>query len=508
MVASMDGVPFPVGAEDGQIEVKGKDPIRVTWHFPPVTNSSHTFILNYRALGVTRVDEKFDLLIWNAIPFEHDYPILSSTVQITFPRKSKVARDPEVNLENVRVKTLPSSFMFIARNLEKDAGLQVNLRFNRNSLISELPNWQRHQVETTHSINRVLPWTLGTFALLLLAGVAVIYLVWEQHANLDRGEADSQSPSPPPSVPPGNLPPAYPGVLNSTGAQPAWPHALAALLDLAQRGIVSIQEAGEKKILRQQDFSIQLLAPISELRSHERGLLNLLFNAQDGLQKNVKVSELGGLISGRFSQFAELLHAEMQADGLISERRIAIHHRWKIAGLIGLGLGLLVSIISFIAGGVSNQLENWTVMSIAAFTLSIGLAGILTGLATVIVAGFYTPLTEKGVKEAGHWRAYAEYLREVTREREPITRPDLFETALPYAASFGFGEAWAKFFQKHGENQVPAWFQTLSQKDAEATDMAAFVAMISASNGVVSDGGSAGAAGGVGAAGGGASGAG
>jgi uncharacterized membrane protein len=126
----------------------------------------------------------------------------------------------------------------------------------------------------------------------------------------------------------------------------------------------------------------------------------------------------------------------------------------------------------------------------------------------MIVSAFFSPLTERGIHEAKNWRAFSEYLREVTREKEPVTHPDLFESNLPYAASFGIGEAWSKFFQKHGGSGLPPWFQALSNSRGAGGEagMAAFVAMMAASCAAGSN--SAGTTGGGGAAGGGSSGAG
>jgi hypothetical protein len=513
-VASMDGEPFPNGEAAGQVEVKKGKTVRVTWHFPPVSSSTHTFILSYRALGVTRIDEKYDLLIWNAIPFEHDYPILASTIQLTYPRRSKVAQDPRANLDNVRIKSSGSSILFQTKNLQNDDGFQVTVRFNRNSLISELPTWQRHKVETSRAIYRVLPWALATFALLLLGGIGALYLTWEQNANLDRGEGTPAAVAPHQTAPPGDLPPAFAGALLTAGAEPAWPHALASLLDLARRGIVIIKETGEKNWLRQRDFSIQIQSHPEDLFAHEHGLLGILFESPKGPRTSLKVSDIRSAIPGNFWKFTKPLEEEMERAGLLSSRRKAIRNRMTVAGTVLFVSGLVGIVLSLIAAWVSIDADNWTVMSIVAITLGMAASCTLIGLIFGIVGSFYSPLTEKGIQEAASWRAYSEYLREVTREREPVTGPGLFESALPYAAGFGLGEAWSRFFQKHGENRLPPWLKAIStsgEAAAAAGDnaavMNAFVALMVITNSVGSGNGT-GATGGAGAAGGGSSGAG
>src|SRR5512139_1948115 len=51
MDASMDGVLMQQGTQAGQVEVETGDPLKVTWHFLPTSNSTHTFKVRYRADG-------------------------------------------------------------------------------------------------------------------------------------------------------------------------------------------------------------------------------------------------------------------------------------------------------------------------------------------------------------------------------------------------------------------------------------------------------------------------
>ena len=72
--ASMDGAPLPQGTQAGQVEVQAGDPLKVTWHFPPASDTAHVFVVRYRVDGVIRTGDG-DTLIWRAIPEEHDYSI-------------------------------------------------------------------------------------------------------------------------------------------------------------------------------------------------------------------------------------------------------------------------------------------------------------------------------------------------------------------------------------------------------------------------------------------------
>ena len=75
IAASLDGQLLPAGSQAGQVEIAGNDPIKVTWHFAPTTDTTHTFQLKYRVLGMIRQEAGADLFWWNALPTDYEYPI-------------------------------------------------------------------------------------------------------------------------------------------------------------------------------------------------------------------------------------------------------------------------------------------------------------------------------------------------------------------------------------------------------------------------------------------------
>ena len=89
----------------------------------------------------------------------------------------------------------------------------------------------------------------------------------------------------------------------------------------------------------------------------------------------------------------------------------------------------------------------------------------------------------------------------VSKGREPAIRSDYFEKYLAFAAVFGLGAGWAKYFQSLGGVPLPTWFHAMA---GSSGDFGAMVAIMSASD----TAGASVAAGGAGASGGGSSGAG
>ncbi|MCX8063020.1 MAG: DUF2207 domain-containing protein, partial [Anaerolineales bacterium] len=80
----------------------------------------------------------------------------------------------------------------------------------------------------------------------------------------------------------------------------------------------------------------------------------------------------------------------------------------------------------------------------------------------LIYAAMYSLLTPAGEEQKMRWKSFRNYLNQVCRGREPAMRPDLFERYLAYAAVFGLGEEWARYFQKLGGVPLPVWFRSLS----------------------------------------------
>ncbi|MCX7755024.1 MAG: DUF2207 domain-containing protein, partial [Anaerolineales bacterium] len=94
--ASMDGVVLPQGAGEGQVEVQPGDPLKVTWHFAPTSDATHTFVVRYRVSGVVSTGET-DTLRWYVIPPDHDYPIEQTTVGLTYPPDVKPLEPPSLD---------------------------------------------------------------------------------------------------------------------------------------------------------------------------------------------------------------------------------------------------------------------------------------------------------------------------------------------------------------------------------------------------------------------------
>jgi hypothetical protein len=501
IAASMDGVTLLPGQGAGQVEISGRDPLKVTWLFAPTSDSTHTFVLRYRMLGVVRQERDADLLLWYALPTDYDYRIASSTVQVTFPRSAPLLGTPEVRKGRATVETGAGQVTFSARDLKADSPLLVALRFPPGSLVEAPPQWQVRQAQA----QQAAPGFLAAALAVLAAGAAGLAAFWMRQRREPSAFAASEFSY---TVPPGDLPPAIAGVITSSGAQASWSQALGTLFDLGRRGVLSIEESPERKWYRPHDFLLQLreqpadpsTGPSSAqgfssgqaLKPHERGLLEMLFTSKTGLSTSVKLSEFSSGLRSRWKQFSEPLKEEMQAAGFFSPERQQARNRLLIAG----GALLALAVVA-LAGGIL-LVERFQA---GPFLIPLGL--FLLSMAAFVLAGIFSPLSDQGAEEATRWKGFSQFLRQATKGREPVWGFEMFERYLPYAASFGLAVAWVKAFQKQGGLEIPAWFHSLAATPGQS--MASFVVMTSAA---YSSGGGGAAGAGGGAAGGGGSGAG
>lgn len=480
--ASVDGRSYPQGDQAGQVEIKGNNPIRVTWHFEPTTGVSRQFVLSYRVLGVARQSDGGDLLLWQALPDSYAFQIAQSQVAFTYPAGVQLVGAPEVRAGVVDVAQDGRRITFNAANLQPNDPLVVALTFPTGSLITEPPAWQNRQQTQTAWI----PLWLAGGAAILLVGIFVTVM---QIQRIQPRSLDTRSIA---YEPPNKLSPGLAAALINASAGPTWATALGTLFDLADQGVLEIDESPEKKWYRQHDFLIRLLERPSALQPHQEALLDLLFTTKKGPVKTVKFSDLSNVVSSRrWKEFTQTVKAEIKAANLVSDERKQARSRLLFTGLLLLFVAL-GSMITLAVGQIG-----------APFLIISGSLAAL-GIVVLIAGATITTLTDEAAQLAAEWQQFANYLRRVSRGKETIAGAHTFVKYLAFAAAFGLLPQWVRRFEKEGWTELPPYFKALPNSNP-ADSMAAFAAMAAASSSTT---GAAGAAAGAGAAGGGAAGAG
>ena len=184
--------------------------------------------------------------------------------------------------------------------------------------------------------------------------------------------------------------------------------------------------------------------------------------------------------------------------GLRDTERSSRRRRFLAASITGIVCGLAAMGVGFLIAILLSESQPAAVI-VGAVLLGVGVAVCVLGFLGLIVALLISTLSDEGARQASAWSSFASYLRNITRGREPVTSPDLFERYLPYAAGLGMATEWAKFFQKQANIPIPEWFMSL-QSGVDDGSFVAIMAAISAadSSASVATGGDGGGASGGG----------
>ena len=481
--ASMDGLPMSQGTQAGQVEVEQGDPLRVTWHFPPTSNRSHIFVVRYRAEGVIRTGDA-DSLIWRAIPEKHEYPIYHSTITLTFPPKARLIEEPTLEW-NFDATWEEERIILSADDIAENEDLILTARFAPGSLTEAAPGWQTQLQQASAAASRALPiGFMAGMATLLLGGIGLLTYSRAQARDLNIPAVISTA------SPPSDLSPAIAGKLTGQGQT-----FMGTIFDLAQRGILEVRQ--EKGFLGAKTYMLVRKSQTALLQPYEQGLMDALFGPGES---KINMNEIAPQLAIQSAPYEEQLEKDLLQRGWLDLERKHKRARLVASGMLVLILSILVCILSVI-GAIASLSENpsWLPWLAALGGMSAGL--LILSIPFLIYAGTYSSLTPAGEEQSARWKGFAEYLKRASKGREPAIRPDYFERYLAYAAVFGLGANWAKYFQNLGGVPLPVWFHAIAGSPG---DFGAIVALMSASDAA---GASAGVDGG-GASGGGSSGAG
>ena len=459
IAASFDGVPCQRRGGTCRLEIDRDKGLTAIWHFAPIADSVHVFVLKYRALGVVERGSDSDLVAWRALPGSRGYIVRSGIVTLHYPEGATLVGQPVVQ-PVVAASLEERAVAFVVSELGAGQGVRVAVRFAPGTVTSATPEWQARRARGL----KAAPAFATGAGVILLSGFAWILLFWNSHRREPVvGDRDRRS------APPGDLPAALAGALTKTGQSPVWADAFGAIIDLARRGLVRIEESPDRTWYQRREFIIRLVQRSDGLRPHERALLDLLFVTKRGPRTSVKFSELkGGVISG-WKGFSRAVRGELGAKGLVSPEGQHTR-RW----LVGVAVAIIaVGSAGFIpAGLLVGRFEGWPLMVPGAV--------VVVGLAALIFASAFSTLSDDGRRQSAEWRAFFHGLRDVARGRQPVGEPEAFDRYVAYATSAGVPDAWAKAFRKSGRLMaMPPWFGALAAPDAgHAAD--SLVAMLGA----------------------------
>jgi uncharacterized protein (TIGR04222 family) len=400
---------------------------------------------------------------------------------LTYPPQATLLEQPTLDW-NFDSAWEENRITLTTSGLAEDADLILTARFAPNSLTQTTPQW--HTPGTSRCGCRA-GIACGSMAG-VLRGFGSLGLFTYARAN---GRELTTSPVISNPNPPSNVPPAVIGKL--TGQMHGF---MGTIFDLAQRGVLEVSE--EKGFWGSKNHVLILKDKNVSLRPHEQGLLDAIFKTGE---IQVNMNEVAARLASKSKLFDEPLEQELIQRGWLDPERKSKRTMLTASGIIMMFVAFALFIASLIGINAVGDLN--LVMLIAALA-GIGIGMFIVSIGLLIHAAAFSILTPSGEEQTARWKGFAEYLKQVSKGREPAIRPDYFERYLAYAAVFGLGTKWAQYFQTLGGVPLPIWFHATAGSNG---DFGAIVAVMSSSD---SAGVSAGSGGGAGASGGGSSGAG
>jgi uncharacterized membrane protein YgcG len=466
--ASMDGSSMQSGSEAGQYEVSGNDTIKVTWHFAPINDTTHTFVLTYHVKGVLQKTTAADFLAWEALPTSYSYTIRAAKINVTYPESTQIVGKPEVISGNASLVDPPSKGLitYEAKDLDPNETIEIGIQFRPRSLIQAAPDWQIWQQQTDMYL---FPCILGAIilSLLIVLGIAFYKRSYQPKGAIKKALRTT--------APPDDLSPAVSGVLVKSPSKSTVTvdQVLGTLFDLANRGVLTIveREQGAGHFYPKQPvFMIQLEAQPEDLRPYEIDLLHILFNE---INKPASVP-FSDVLKHQTSYPLHLnapVQQELQQRGFLNESNEKLRARLRTLIIYLLVIGALGTLIGFFVG---RAIYIWPLGF-----LPTGL--ILAGIIAMIMRAYSSALSLKGKQEVENWQAFDRYLQGIIwGSHKEEDNQDIFMNYLPYATSFGWGNQWVQHFQKQGMTTLPSWFLNFSSTDhqQQAPNPANMLAMI------------------------------
>lgn len=452
--ARMDGTPFPRGKGIGQIALSGRNRIRVEWNFQPAGPSLHTFELRYIARGVVYREGDRDIVRWRLLPAEHKYAIATVRGTVTAPVRPVEVRNPESRRAGVVSQTQEGTTVEItASDVKMNGWVIADLRYPAGRLTSALPAWQqRHEYAAALGPR----WTtaagvLFVVALFMLAGARQPY----NPPHVGRDETTT-------TTPPEPLPAALAAVLAARGGTMGY-QPTATLLDLAERGLLTIRELPRSLGIR--SYELARVPRSDALDEHERAAIDIAFAGDD----TVTMSKARSRLMSRSRVFTTAVNRDLAARGFLDFKRKAVRDK-----LIVLSAWLLIAsgIACIVAATLVRRYQGWP------FLLPLALAA--AGLIGLTMVSATTPLSDAGLLQSNRWRGFRRHLKSLADSKHDRGGTAVNPRWIVYGIAVGLAAQWARYLKDHPA-AAPPWFVAATPNGGPA--FAAFVGSNAGSSG-------------------------
>jgi Predicted membrane protein (DUF2207) len=468
--AMMDDAHFSIGDGPGHLKVSGGQRMRVEWRFTPVDPSTHTFGLRYRVHGVAYTDERGDVIAWQALPTDHRYRIASSHVTLETP--DAPVRTPVVERRRVGSASIAVDDRLIdvrSAQISQNGWIEIETVLPASRLVSRQPAWRATEMNAA-ALGRRWMMTGG-----IIAGLGILLVIGV------RRQYDKPSFIPTESTVisrPETLPPALAGALINNG-RGSVAHALATLIDLADRGVLVVRELPRRLGVR--SYEVAQVPGKHALATHEATALMIAFA---GRGDEVTLYRARGRLTRGSRRFSSAVETDLAAEGLLDPSRKAVRDRLFATGIsLLLGGALLAIPIALLV----DRYGPWPLL--------VALGFVVAGLSGIIASATTTALSNEALVRAARWRGFKRHLKTAMSDRRSPGDPPFASRDLSYAIALGLAMQSSRYLKRH-PGLVPPWFAAAGDPHYGDASFAAFVGSSAHAAGAHSGGVSEGAAGG------------
>lgn len=428
--------------------------VYIEWGFESATNETRTFLLQYQANGVIRVypDEEppNQQIWWTAIGSEVTdiANVEQATVSIRLPQpvpqEDTVYGSEGADLENEVIADQVWTWTY--PDMETGDDLTVRLQFPPITA-AVTPTWQmrdddRRQSEAEREERSDLYnlLFLGIAALGTVGGSIGLYGLWYARGR-DPYAAEAASFI---AEPPDDLPPGAAGVLLDEVANDS--DLIATLLDLAHRGILTLEEKGKSGLFGARDYTLTLVEAPGGLRPFETEMLKAIFGPTLEAGEKTDFSGIKTRFAAASAMIKDRLYDEVVKRGYFDVAPELTRSRWKSVGTTALAITAVGGFL-LIGWLASDAPAFWLV-----FVVALALAGVVFWMSRHMPRK-----TLKGAEAASKWNAFKRYLDDIERYEELGQHTEIFDRYLAYATAFGIENSWVnKFAQVNAPS--PGWY--------------------------------------------------
>ena len=404
--------------------------VSITWYFPPVEDATRTFHLRYRVHGGLRAYPGGDQLWWKAVFPERESSVAQSTVTVIAPAAVTVYDSYFVPAEARLLDERTVQFRTL-KPVPPQTSFEVRVQWPHGVIPATPAPWQAQaDAEAERIIQRerrrpilTLAFIFGSIGLALI-GLLTLFLLWYFRGRNRDGTYIDYLPEPP-----SDLPPALAGQLLDTFIRPR--HILATILDLANRGVLTIEELPRRRG-EPLNFRFRLVAGFpADLTTFERRTLRAVMGrSQTKTLKDVRK---------RFSKHVKKI-TEAQEDALVERglfpeppTQSARPYGW-VSNAFAIAVAMMFLFMLFDGPkwlGVAQELGLWPLGSF-----------LLLSIAFHVGKYVLIPRTPQGYQEAARWQAFRRYLAELKAMPETPPAQAILARYLPYAVAFGVEKAF------------------------------------------------------------------